>query len=173
MKTLIALLRAVNVGGTGKLPMAELRGMAEDVGFDNVRTYIQSGNLVFSSSDAMPDARKALEQRLEDYAGKPVGVILRTAQEMHRVFDANPFPDAEPSKVGVLFLDNAPPPGIAETAKGQTDEVIEPGEREVYIHFPSGMGRTKLRLAAMSDGTVRNINTVRKLVNMATGSGSK
>ncbi|MEH6523708.1 DUF1697 domain-containing protein [Sulfitobacter sp.] len=170
MKTLVTLLRAVNVGGTGKLPMAELRSMAEALGLTDVRTYIQSGNLVFSSADDLASVKEALEKKLETYAGKPVGVIVRTAQEMQAILDANPFPNAEPSKVGVLFLDASPPSTTIDETKGPADEKIELGEREIFIHYPSGMGRTKLRLAAMSAGTVRNINTVSKLVKMSTTS---
>lgn len=169
MNSFIALLRAVNVGGTGKMPMADLRALAEAAGFNEVRTYIQSGNLVFSTDTTSSDAKSTLEEKLANYAEKPVGVVVRNAQEMSEVLEANPFPDAEPSKVGVLFLDDAPPANTTETAKGQADELIELGKREVYIHFPSGMGRTKLRLTAMSVGTVRNINTVSKLVKMAAG----
>lgn len=147
--------------------MSDLRRLAEAAGFNEVRTYIQSGNLLFSTDEAPSSAKSALEEKLANYANKPVGVVLRTAQEMREVLEANPFPDAEPSKVGILFLDDAPPPGTIETAKGQADEVIELGEREIYVHYPSGMGQTKLRLAAMTKGTVRNINTVSKLAKMA------
>ncbi|WP_224815997.1 DUF1697 domain-containing protein [Hasllibacter sp. MH4015] len=170
MRTLIALLRAVNVGGTGKLPMADLRAMAEAAGFTDVRTYIQSGNLVFSSSEEMSVVRAALEQRLAAYAGKPVGILLRTADELQDVLEANPFPQAEPSKVGVLFLDAPPPSDTIETVSGKDCEELALGQREVFIHYPSGMGRTKLRLPAlsgMSEGTTRNINTVAKLVKLA------
>ncbi|MEJ8562555.1 DUF1697 domain-containing protein [Yoonia sp. GPGPB17] len=167
MQTIIALLRAVNVGGTGKLPMAELRAMAQATGFANVRTYIQSGNMVFSSADDLPAVRQALESRLADYAGKPVGVILRTGHQMREVLAQNPFTDAEPSKVSVLFL-NAPPLGDTMVAmKGQADEQIALGQREIFIHYPSGMGRSKLQLPAMAEGTMRNINTVTKLARMA------
>lgn len=167
MQTLIALLRAVNVGGTGKLPMAELRNLANAAGLSDVRTYIQSGNLICASADKPAEVKKTLEERLEAYAGKPVGIVMRTANEMQQVLDNNPFPDAEPSKVGVLFLEGPPPPQTIEGAKGQTDEEVTLGPREVYIHYPTGMGRSKLRLAAMSAGTVRNINTVSKLVKLA------
>ena len=169
MRTLIALLRAVNVGGTGKLPMAELRAMAEAEGFGAVRTYIQSGNLVFETNHDVDEAKRALEARLRDHAGKPVGVILRTAEEMRAILTANPFPDAEPSKVGVLFLDAAPPSDTRDSAKGRTDEKTALGAHEVFVHYPSGMGRTRLRFPAMADGTVRNINTVAKLTDMAGG----
>ncbi|WP_298432353.1 DUF1697 domain-containing protein [uncultured Jannaschia sp.] len=166
MHTLIALLRAVNVGGTSKLPMAELRAMAEAEGFGAVRTYIRSGNLVFETDRGQDHVKTALETRLEAYAGRPVGVILRTAEEMSAILAANPFPDAERSKVGVLFLDAAPPPDTCDAAKWHADEEIALGTREVFVHYPSGMGRTKLRLPAMADGTMRNVNTVAKLADM-------
>jgi uncharacterized protein (DUF1697 family) len=81
----IALLRAVNVGGTGKLPMSDLKEMCEALGFAGVRTYIASGNVVFSSRKSESAVKKALEARLEAYAGKPVGVLVRTAAEMQAV----------------------------------------------------------------------------------------
>ncbi|NJM84206.1 MAG: DUF1697 domain-containing protein [Tabrizicola sp.] len=169
MRTLIALLRAVNVGGTGKLPMAELRTMAEAAGLADVRTYIQSGNLVFSTSDELPAVTAALVKRLQDHAGKPVGVVVRTAGEMRQVLDANPFAHADPRKVAVLFLDTSPPTDAVATARGQADEEIALGRREIFIHYPSGMGQSKLKLAAMSHGTMRNMNTVARLAELAAG----
>lgn len=167
MDSFIALLRAVNVGGTGKMPMADLRSLAQAAGFVRVRTYIQSGNLVFASDKAPSAVGRLLEDKLENYAKKPVRVILRNAQDLADILEANPFPNADPSKVGVLFLDGPPPSDILQTAKGKTDEQIELGEREVFILYPSGMGRSKLKLAVMSEGTMRNINTVRRLASMA------
>lgn len=169
MQSQVALLRAVNVGGTGKLPMAELRSMAEAAGFAHARTYIQSGNLVYSTSVSPEAAKTALEQRLEAYAGKPVGVAVRTGPELQAILGNNPFPGAEPAKVGVLFLDTSVAAPMAGQAKGRSDEEILAGERELYIHYPSGMGRSRLQLAAQSNGTMRNINTVRKLAEMAQG----
>lgn len=169
METYIALLRAVNVGGTGKMPMAELRSLAEAAGFQEVRTYIQSGNLIFASDCGAAEVKSLLEAKLADYAGKPVGVILRSAPEIAGVLAANPFAAAEPGKVGVLFLNTAPPADTIEAAKGLGDEEIQLGPREVFIHYPSGMGRSKLRLPVMSEGTVRNLNTVGKLAGMVGG----
>jgi uncharacterized protein (DUF1697 family) len=94
MTNYVALLRAVNVGGTGKLPMAELRAMCQSLGFANVRTYIASGNVVFSSKLSETAVKKKLERALETYAGKPVGVVIRTAAELAAVLDANPFKSA-------------------------------------------------------------------------------
>ena len=94
MTAFVALLRAVNVGGTGKLPMSELKAMCEALGFEAVRTYIASGNVVFTSRKSESAVKKALEARLEAYAGKPVGVMVRTAAEMQAVLKDNPFPKA-------------------------------------------------------------------------------
>ena len=107
MKT-IALLRAVNVGGTGKLPMAELKAMAEELGFENAQTYIASGNLLFDTGLKEAAVRSKLEKRLEDYAGKPVGVTVRTASEMAKVVADNPFASEPGNRVVAIFLNEAP-----------------------------------------------------------------
>ena len=81
MAQYVALLRAVNVGGTGKLPMSDLKALCEKAGFGNVRTYITSGNVVFDSQAAEAQVKSTLEAALAAYAGKPVGVLVRTASE--------------------------------------------------------------------------------------------
>src|SRR6516164_4222319 len=98
MPVYIALLRAVNVGGTGKLPMAELRAMCEALGFARVRTYIASGNVMFESRLAEASVKQKLEQRLEAYAGKPVGAVVRSAADLAAVMQGNPFPDGAPDR---------------------------------------------------------------------------
>ncbi len=167
MPTHIALLRAVNVGGTGKLPMAELRAMAERIGFDNPRTYIASGNLVFESAMTADEARAALEAALEGYAGKPVGVIMRSPDAMQAVLDANPFPQAAGNRCIVHFLDAAPPDDLETTLRHRADEQIAAGEREIYIHYSEGMAQSKLVVPATKTGTGRNLNTVAKLIALA------
>src|SRR5262249_11176307 len=107
MASFIALLRAVNVGGTGKLPMSELKAMCEELGFAEVRTYIASGNVVFASRKSEAAVKAALEKRLEAYAGKPVGVLVRTAEEMVQVLADNPFPKLAPNRTMAVFLDRA------------------------------------------------------------------
>ncbi|MEP3074282.1 DUF1697 domain-containing protein [Maricaulis sp.] len=167
MPTHIALLRAVNVGGTGKLPMAELRAMAARIGFDNPRTYIASGNLVFESAMPADEARAALEAALEAYAGKPVGVIMRSPEAMQAVLDASPFPEAAGNRCIVHFLDAAPPAGLEATLRHRADEEIAAGEREIYIHYGEGMAQSKLVVPATKTGTGRNLNTVAKLIALA------
>jgi len=163
----IALLRAVNVGGTGKLPMAELKAMAGRIGFGNPRTYIASGNLVFESDLTPAEAGQRLEAALADYAGKPVGVIMRTCEEMQAVLDDNPFSDAPGNRCVALFLDTPPPDDWQASLKYRTDEAVEAGAREVYIHYGGGMAQSKLVIPAAKSGTMRNMNTVAKLVEMA------
>ena len=103
MPSYIALLRAVNVGGTGKLPMTELKAMCIATGFTQVQTYIASGNVVFVVDQTEQQVQAALSQRLAAYAGKPVGVIVRTAQQMAAVLAGNPFPDAPGNRAVAIF----------------------------------------------------------------------
>ena len=167
MTRYVALVRAVNVGGTGNLPMAALRSICVDAGFDRVETYIASGNVVFASKAAPTRVKAELESRLAARAGKPAAVVVRTAAEMLAVLEANPYPRAEPKRVYVIFLDRRPPPDALAHAVGQSDEKIRLGDREIFVHYPGGMGRSKLRIPAAKMGTARNMNTVAKLAEMA------
>lgn len=167
MPTHIALLRAVNVGGTGKLPMAELRAMAARLGFANPRTYIQSGNLVFESRLSAAKAKGALEAALAEHFGKPCAVLLRSAEELRAVDTENPFPDAAPAQLLVLFLDAAPDAKTLAAIKPPGRERLAAGRREVYIHFPDGMGTSKLKIPFANVGTGRNLNTVRALLELS------
>jgi uncharacterized protein (DUF1697 family) len=167
MTAWIALLRAVNVGGTGKLPMSELKAMCEGLGFTAVRTYIASGNVVFSSRKSEPAIKSALEARLAEYAGKAVGVLVRDAQEMAEVAAQNPFPKLAPNRTMALFLDRAPPADTLKAVRGQSDEKIRLGKREIYIYYGDGMAKSKLVIPASKTGTARNMNTVAVLAKMA------
>jgi uncharacterized protein (DUF1697 family) len=167
MPTYIALLRAVNVGGTGKLPMAELKAMCIAEGFEKVQTYIASGNVVFSTQLPAAKAKAALEQRLQAYAGKPVGVIIRTAQEMAAVLRSNPFPNSAPNRTLATFLDNPPLSDALDHIRGQENEEVRLGKREIFVAYGDGMGHSKLRIPAAAKGTARNINTIAKLVALA------
>src|SRR5882757_9450949 len=135
MTTYIALLRAVNVGGTGKLPMADLKALCERAGFAKVKTYIASGNLVFESKLPEVKVKAALEGALQNYAGKPVGVLLRNAAEMAAVLKNNPFTKAAPNLTVAIFLDAAPPKDALKNVVHQNaGEEIELGTREIYVH---------------------------------------
>ena len=167
MPAYIALLRAVNVGGTGKLPMTDLKALCEKAGFTKVKTYIASGNVVFQSPKSESQVKKTLEAALEAYAGKPVGVLVRTAAEMAAVSAANPFPEAPPNRTLAIFVDAPPPANVAETASNGTTEQIKPGLREIYVYYPDGIADSRLKIPAAKTGTARNINTVSKLAEMA------
>ena len=171
MPRYVALLRAVNVGGTGKLPMTELMAMCVDEGFTDVQTYIASGNVVFSSKLGAPKVKAALEKRLHAYAGKPVGVAVRSADEIAAVLKANPFPKAPPNTTVAIFLDEPPPKDALKDVKGQQDEQMRLGKREIYVAYGSGMGRSKLKIPTAARGTARNINTIAKLAELAAGDG--
>jgi uncharacterized protein (DUF1697 family) len=167
MGAFVALLRAVNVGGTGKLPMSDLKTLCEELGFGAVRTFIASGNVVFTSRKSEAAIKASLEKQLAVYAGKPVGVLVRSAAEMAQVLSDNPFPKAAPNRVMALFLDHAPPTDTLAGLRGRRDEQIQLGRREIYIHYGQGMGASKLVLPAARTGTARNMNTVATLAKMA------
>jgi uncharacterized protein (DUF1697 family) len=167
MPTYVALLRAVNVGGTGKLAMSRLKSICEDAGFDRVETYIASGNVVFASKAKPAKVKAELEARLAAELGKPIGVVVRTAAEIAAVLAANPFRKAEPNRAYAIFLDAPPPRDSLEHVTGRSDEEIALGKREIFVHYPNGMGRSKLRIPAASAGTARNMNTVAKLAEIA------
>ena len=167
MTNYIAFLRAVNVGGTGKLPMHDLRKMCIDLGLADVRTYIASGNVVFTSDKSKRAVKAALEEKLRTYAGKPVEVFVRTSSELRTILNKNPFPGEDPKRTVAIFLDRKPPEDAISNAVGQIDEEMSVGKQEIYVYFPSGMGRSKLRIPAAKEGTARNMNTIRKMTELA------
>lgn len=169
MQAYIALLRAVNVVGTGKLPMAELKVMCEKAGFKQVKTYIASGNVVFKCAKSEAAVKAVFEAMLEAYMGKPVGVMVRTAAEMAAVRDANPFPHLHNSSVLAIFLDETPPADALEKVGGKVNELLSLGTREVYVFYADGVGESKLKIPCAKKGTGRNMNTVAKLAEMAAG----
>lgn len=167
MTAYVALLRAVNVGGTGKLPMIELVAMCETAGFEQVKTYIASGNVVFTSADRQTAVKAALEKAMAAYAGKPVGVMVRSAAEMAAVAKANPWPDAPGNRVAAIFLDDAPPADALDYATHVNGEQMALGNREIYVRHDDGMADSGLKIPAAKAGTARNMNTVARLAEIA------
>jgi uncharacterized protein (DUF1697 family) len=167
MKAYVGLLRAVNVGGTGKLPMTELKRMCDAAGFKSVRTYIASGNVVFRSSLTEVKVKATLEAALAAYGGKPVTVLVRTVEEIAAVQANNPFPEMPGNRTHAFFLDKAPPADALQAVSGRANEQLGMGQREIYAYYPNGAGVSKLKIPAAKNGTARNMNTVAKLAEMA------
>ncbi|HWF80908.1 MAG TPA: DUF1697 domain-containing protein [Streptosporangiaceae bacterium] len=182
MPTHVALLRGVNVGGGGKLPMAELRQLLTSLGHADVTTYIQSGNVVFtpSHSDAVAlasELRAAIAARF----GLDTPVIVMTRAELSDVISANPYTGENPRYVHAVFLpgelDEAARSQIKQAeeqvrGQGSSDEVALIG-RTLYLHTPDGFGTSELaktllakRASPAAGGTARNWNTVTKLLTL-------
>ena len=161
-RSYVALLREVNVGGTGKLPMGDLKEVRR-TGFASVRTYIASGNVVFMTDRSEGEVKRALEERLHVYTGKPVRVILRTALEIADVLRANEFPNEPGNRTVALFLDDSPPADIFATVKNRRHERLALGKRAIYVASDT----SKLAIPAAATGTARNMNTVAKLAELS------
>ena len=173
----VAFLRAVNVGGTGKIAMADLKALAADIGLGEPKTLLQSGNLVFEAGAKSPAALEALlEREVESQLGLKTEFMVRTGSNLKEIIAHNPFPTEaknDPARLHVFFLKtdttksavaalNAAIKG-RETAKGQGSEI--------YISYPDGMGESKLTTAIIqrhlgTRATARNWNTVNKLAEM-------
>lgn len=168
MTAYVALLRGVNLLGVSTLRMADLKAIAGKLGLKNAGTYIASGNLLFTSGKAEEPLRRALEKEIRAHMGREVRVMLRTAAEMAEVVAANPFTDSPGKNVQAFFLNEAPPTDLLDSARNQDDERIAPGPREVFVAYgEKGIGKSRLRLPAAETGTARNMNTVRKLAELA------
>ena len=179
----IALLRGINVGGHAMLAMADLRELLTALGFRDVRTLLQSGNVVFSGGTR---GGTALEDRLEKETVKRLGLrpayFLRSLDEWADVIARNPFSNEakrDPGRLVVMFLKSAPSAAAVEALRADATgpEVIRAGARHLYITYPDGMGRSKLNGAVIEKklataGTARNWNTVLKLAALAGGLGS-
>ena len=168
MTSYVALLRGVNLVGKSTLKMAELKRIASDLGLGQVRTYIASGNLLFTSDRPEELLRRTLEEELQAHMSKEVRVMLRTADELEAILRANPFTDVPGNKVQVFFL-NEPPVDLLETARNKADdERIAAGAREVFVAYgEKGIGRSRLRIPDAEAGTARNMNSVAKLAALA------
>jgi uncharacterized protein (DUF1697 family) len=174
----IGLLRAINLAGVNKVPMADLRALVETLGMQDVVTLLNSGNIVFSSGQR---ATGALEKTLEAAAAKTFGFsidhFVRDGKEWRTVIAGNPFPReavADPSRLVVLFLKDAPTPAAIKALKDAMPgrEVARVKGRHAYIYYPDGQGRSKLTAALLerrlgTRGTARNWNTVLKLGALA------
>ena len=163
MSAWAALLRAVNVGGNNKLPMAELKGLCEGLGLVRVQTYIASGNVVFASERGEADLRGALEAAILQRYAKPLGILVRSAAELAEVVAGNPWSSRPGNRVVAIFIDG---PLSLDGITGQRGEMVKLGPRAIYVDYHDGMANTRLRIPAAKLGTARNMNTVTKLAEM-------
>jgi uncharacterized protein (DUF1697 family) len=167
MTVFVAFLRAINVGGTGKLAMSRLCTLCEAAGFMAAKTYIQSGNVVFKTALSEAKATSKLEAVLAAEMGQPVGTCLRTCAELEALIEHNPFDKAAPNQVVILFLPRAVGRDALAGLEIPGREVVQLHGRELFVHYPDGIGRSKLKLPFAKAGTARNLNTVTKLATMA------
>ena len=174
MRIWIALFRGINVGGKNILPMKGLVALLEGLGCTDVRTYIQSGNAVFSSRES---GRLELEERIADAVSAAHGfrprIILLSSEQLQQAVKANPFPEAEPRSLHLFFLGRKPASPDLEglnAVKADSESFVLTGE-VLYLHAPDGIGRSRLvqraeRLIGV-DATARNWRTVMKIQEMA------
>jgi uncharacterized protein (DUF1697 family) len=173
----VAFLRGINLGPTNKISMPELRAMAEDLGYTDVATYINSGNLIFTSSKKAAALEREISVGIAKRFGTKTDVAVRTPAQLRKILDANPYPDGSPSQVTVAFLTKPAPAGAKEKVAAIATEA-EPfsfAGSEVYVHYANGMGRSKLAEKFSSiigvSSTVRNVNTVTKVLDLAEAAG--
>jgi len=176
--TYVALLRGVNLGGHKKINMEQLRKSLERMGFEDVQTYIQSGNVIFKTGAvSTAELSRRVEAKILGDFGFSVPVIVRTAAELGKILQNNPFTQhkgIEPTQLHVFFLSRTPPKAAVEELEGLRIGTarLRCCGREVYVHTPDGFGRTRLPnldkvLSVMA--TARNWNTVNQLHERASG----
>jgi uncharacterized protein (DUF1697 family) len=181
MPTYVILLRAVNVGSTGKLPMADFRKLLAEAKCVNVETYIQSGNAVVDAKYSVAALAKTVAAALAKYMGSPVPVIIRTHAELERIIAQNPYAAEaanDGARVHAVFLSAAPP----ASKRKDLDQIVTkyPARRDryqvigdtLYLHLPDGAGESKFSAQSVDrilgvTGTARNWNTVLKLHAMS------
>jgi uncharacterized protein (DUF1697 family) len=176
-QTFIALLRGINVGGNRSLPMERLRALCTELGWSDVRTYIQSGNVLFRSKSAAARIERTLEDAIEHAFGFPVPVILRSAAQWESYTEGHPFPEESEAKLVMLALaQKKPHAGAAEALQARAAEgerIVRVGDA-LWIHFAAGVAKSKLSPGLLdrvvgSPVTTRNWRTVVKLGELARG----
>ncbi len=167
MTTYVAMLRAVNEGGRGKLTMEDLLALCAPLGLDNIRLHGTAGNIVFDSGKTERSLCQAIDRAVGAKLRRPTGVLMRTGEELRAIVEANPFPDSRFRLVGVMFLPKALPVRLlTELDLGGPEDVRMIG-REIYVHYPDGMGRSKMKIPFAADGTTRDLSTVSQLAKLA------
>lgn len=163
MTAYVAMVRGVMPVGKGILPAARLKEMGEDCGFERVRTFIATGNLLFVDSRTEGAVLRLLNQQVADHFGRPTPVFVRSAAEMAEANAGNPFGDDRPSRVMAHFIAEPPSEAMIGEARDVAGERIALGPRLLYVSYGEGIGKTRLKLPAVKQGTARNMNSVAKM----------
>ncbi len=173
--TYVTFLRGVNLGPTNKISMPELRAMAEGLGYTDVATYINSGNLIISSTKKAATVEREISDAIKKTFGRPIDVTVRTPAQLEKILAENPYPDGNPSQVTVAFLTKTPAADAKEkvTAVAKDYEPFTFSGQQVYVNYSKGIGRSQLA-EKFSDiigvsSTVRNIRTVEKVLALCEG----
>jgi uncharacterized protein (DUF1697 family) len=177
LRTYVALIRGINVGRHRRLSMADLREAFAAIGVEDAKTYLQSGNVVLESDRSAPALAARIEKELKRSAGLDVTVMVRTASELARLVERNPFQkERDGKKVHVAFLDTAPRQAQLRKLDAElvAPDEFRPARRVIYLHYPNGYGRSKLtndylekQLGVRS--TMRNLTTVTALAELGRG----
>ncbi len=168
--TYVAFLRGVNLGPNNKISMPALRAMAEDLGYTDVATYINSGNLILSSPKKAATVERQISDAIKKTFGRPIDVTVRTSVQLKKILADNPYPDGNPSQVTVAFLTKSAPTNAREkvAAVATDSEPFEFAGQEVYVNYSQGIGKSKLaeKFSAIIgvSSTVRNMRTVEKVL---------
>jgi len=171
MTSYAAFLRGINVGSANRIAMPALRATAERLGYLDVRTYINSGNLLFRTSGGDDvGLSDAIHSAIRHDFGLTIDVAVRTAEELQVILDGNPYPDGDPSRVTVAFLTGPPPPGAEQRMAAVANEPYALAGTEVWVHYTGGQATSVLaaqfsRIIGVS-ATVRNVRTVGKVVQL-------
>jgi uncharacterized protein (DUF1697 family) len=177
MTVVVSFQRAINVGRGRSVPMADLKAIYESIGARDVRSFLQSGNIIFATDGDAHALNGKIEAALAKRFGFPIPVINRTAAELRTTVKRNPFPKeakADPGHLVVVFL-------ALQPTKDERDALVEPPEgperlkligADLYIHYAAGIGRSKLKLPLKTPGTARNWRTITKLLAMAEASAA-
>lgn len=171
----VALLRGINVGGARKVPMADLRELATSLGWTEVATHLQSGNLLFTADGTAAELSKTLTVALKEQFGMNIDVVVRNSEEIRRLVAGHPFADGDPAQVVIACCDRP----VSRAAEAKLAGLAAEGERlqvvgaDIYADFPDGQARSKLAAQLVSalkpaTGTARNLRTMTKLAELLT-----
>jgi uncharacterized protein (DUF1697 family) len=171
----VALLRGINLGGNRVIPMARLREVAQGLGWTDVATHLQSGNLLFRADGADAEVATALSDALVGEFGVAVDVVIRTGRQLRELLDAHPFADGDPSRAVIACCDRdvgeLAPRRLADLASGRERVQVAATGTDIYADFPDGQAASRLAAGLVASlrpatGTARNLRTMGKLAEL-------